>query len=195
MTTEIWAPGEAPPEALEWGPVRLDRWRPDDLDDQYAAVDVSREHLGGFMPWSHGYERAGAEWFLGDSARSWADRTAFNYRVSDPTVGPDRVLGSAGLMSRRGPGTLEIGYWVRSDAVRRGLARRASAALTQAGFALPGVEEITICHDPLNEASGGIPAQLGYTRLPDLVPGPPGREDERHVCWSLRKEAWSPVRG
>lgn len=67
--------------------------------------------------------------------------------------------------------------------------------LTEAGFALPGVETITICHDPRNEASAGIPAQLGYTRLPDLVPGPPGREDERHVCWSLREADWVPVRG
>ncbi|HUR73796.1 MAG TPA: GNAT family N-acetyltransferase, partial [Sporichthya sp.] len=139
MTTETWTPGAAPPETLEWGPVRLDRWHPDDLDDQYAAVDGSRDHLAPFMPWSHGYERTSSDWYLADCLRSWASRSAFNYRVSAPTLAAGPVLGSASLMARNGPGSLEIGYWVRADAVRRGIARRASAALTEAGLGLPGV--------------------------------------------------------
>lgn len=195
MTTETWVPGDAPPEALAWGPVRLDRWQAEDVPDQYAAVDASREHLAPFMPWSHGYELAGSEWFIGDSARCWEIRSAFNYRVWAPALLPGRVLGSAGLMARAGPGTLEIGYWVHVDAVRRGIARRAAAALTDAGLALPGVERIEIHHDPRNEPSAGIPARLGFHRLPGLVPGPPGREDELMVAWVVGRQDWVPVRG
>lgn len=186
VTTETWTPAQAPPETLERGPVRLRRWGPEDLDDLYAAVTTSREHLATFMPWSHDYERAAGAWFLEESARTWADRTAFNYRICADAL-PGRVLGSAGLMARRGPGILEIGYWVRADAVRRGLAGAAAAALTDAGLALPEVAAIEICHDPRNTPSGRIPARLGYTRRSELVPGPPGREDERHVCWVLRR--------
>jgi RimJ/RimL family protein N-acetyltransferase len=195
MTTETWTPGAAAAEMLEWGPVRLDRWRPEDVDDQYAAVNASREHLAPFMSWSHGYERAGSEWYLADCVRSWDDRTAFNYRISAPGIVPGRVLGSAGLMARNGAGSLEIGYWVRADAVRRGIARRAAAALIEAGLGLPGVERIEIHHDPRNEASAGIPAALGFTRLPDRVPGPPGHEDDLMVCWVVRREDWVPMRG
>jgi RimJ/RimL family protein N-acetyltransferase len=195
MTTQTWTPIGTPPEALDRGPVRLDRWRAEDVYDLFAAVDSSREHLAPFMPWSHAYERGGAETYLAVSHRNWADRTAFNYRVSAAEVSPDRVLGSVGLMARRGPGVLEIGYWIRASAVRRGLAWRASAALTDAALALPGVTEIWICHVPVNEASAAIPARLGFTRQVASVPGPPGYEHERDVCWTLSKEAWASVRG
>ena len=194
MTTSIWTPSAAPPETLECGPVRLDRWRGEDLDDAYDAVDRSREHLWRWMPWSRDYDRAGAEAYLDLSARQWAERTAFNYRISAAEVGPDRVLGSAGLMARRGPGILEIGYWVRADAVGRGLARRAAQALTDAAFALAGDVVVWICHEPGNSASAAIPARLSFTRQADPVPAPPDFTDGADVCWTLSRDAWVPVK-
>ncbi|GAA0637938.1 GNAT family N-acetyltransferase [Sporichthya brevicatena] len=195
MTTPTWAPPAAPPEALVAGELRLDRWRPGDRDDLYAAVDTSRAHLEPFLPWVAGYEPASTEWFLNQAHEGWEMRREFNYRVSGPAVAPGRVLAGVGLMARQGPGELEIGYWVHAAAVGRGIARAAAAALTDAAFALPGVECVRIHHDPRNVASGRIPARLGYRRLPDLVPGPPGREDERHVAWVVWKDEWAPVRG
>lgn len=193
MSTEAWTPDGTPPESLEWGSLRLDRWRTDDRDDLYAAVQASRPELETFMVWARNYELSGAEWFLNDAVQAWENRTAFNYRASLP--GDARVLAGVGLMARQGPGVLEIGYWVHGDARRRGVAWRASAALTSAGLALPGVDRIEIHHDPRNTASAGIPAKLGYTRLPDLVAGPPGREDEAMVAWVVRQDEWVPVRG
>jgi RimJ/RimL family protein N-acetyltransferase len=175
--------------------LRLDRWRPEDRDDLFGAVDASRPELETFMPWASGYSPASAEWFLGEAVASWEARTAFNYRASGDTLGPGRVLAGVGLMARNGPGVLEIGYWVHRGARRQGVALRASAALTEAALSLPGVEQIEIHHDPSNGASAGIPAKLGYTRLPELVPGPPGREEELMVCWVVRQEDWVPVRG
>ena len=57
---------------------------------------------------------------------------------------------------------LEIGYWVHPDYTARGIATAAAAALTEAAFALPGVDHVEIQHDELNLASGRIPAKLGY---------------------------------
>jgi RimJ/RimL family protein N-acetyltransferase len=190
-----WTPPAAPPDVLTWGPVRLDRWRRDDLEDAYTAVDSSREHLARFMPWSRGYERTSAAAYLEQAAQDWDDRTAFNYRISAPDLRPDRALGSASLMARRGPQVLEIGYWVRADAVGRGLARRAAAALTDAGFALADDVEIWICHEPENTASAAIPARLGFTRQAEPVPAPPDFTTGADVCWTLSKDAWVPVRG
>jgi RimJ/RimL family protein N-acetyltransferase len=175
--------------------VRLDRWRVKDVDDAYTAVDSSREHLARFMPWSRGYAWASAAAYLEQCDRDWADLTAFNYRVSAPELRPDRALGSASLMARRGPGVLEIGYWVRADAVGRGVARRAAAALTDAGFALAAGVEIWSCHEPENAASAAIPARLGFTRQVEPVPAPPDFTAGADVCWTLSKDAWVPVRG
>lgn len=184
----MWTPGTAPPPALRLGPLHLDRWQAADAPDLYAAVDASRAHLNTFMPWSRGYSLDQTAEFLRASAQSWAGGTTFEYRLSGTALSPAPVLGCAGLMTRRGQGVLEIGYWVRADAVRRGIALRAVGALTEAGLRLPGVARIEIHHDPRNEASGAIPARLGFVRVPGLVPGPPGREDELMVCWTLAGE-------
>lgn len=193
MTTPIWTPSAAPPESLVRGGVRLDRWQPEDADDAYDAVDRSREHLRHWMPWSRDYDRAAAEAYVDLSARLWRERAAFNYRVSSPEFGRDRVLGSASLMARRGPGVLEIGYWVRADAVGRGLARRAAAALVETAFALPDEVRVWICHEPENTVSAAIPARLGFTRQEEPVPAPPDFTDGADVCWTLSKEEWVPV--
>jgi RimJ/RimL family protein N-acetyltransferase len=47
----------------------------------------------------------------------------------------------------------------------RGIATAAAAALTDAAFALPGVDHVEIHHDELNRASGRIPAKLGYRAI------------------------------
>ncbi len=66
-------------------------------------------------------------------------------------------------MGRIGDGGLEIGYWVHPAHTGRGVATAASAALTEAALALPGIDHVEIHHDQLNLASGRVPAKLGYT--------------------------------
>jgi RimJ/RimL family protein N-acetyltransferase len=75
----------------------------------------------------------------------------------------DALAGSIGLMTRCGPGGLEIGYWVRSAYTGRGLATAATEALVGQAFGLPGVDWVEIVHDELNVASGRIPRKLGFT--------------------------------
>lgn len=48
------------------------------------------------------------------------------------------------------------------DHGRRGVATAASAALAQAGLALPAIDRVEIHHDLLNLASGRVSAKLGY---------------------------------
>ena len=150
---------ERPAEILEHGPVTLRRYQPDDLDAVFQSVTESLDHLRPWMPWAEGYTRDSAAEFLAKSARGWADGTEYNYVM----VAGGVLAGGCGLMSRIGPGGLEIGYWVHRDWTRRGLATAASAALVQAAFGLPGVDRIEIIHDELNVASAGIPRKLGFT--------------------------------
>jgi RimJ/RimL family protein N-acetyltransferase len=72
------------------------------------------------------------------------------------------LLGGTGLHPRIGPGGLEIGYWVRVNAVRQGIATESSAALTRVGFEVCGADRIEIRIEPRNEASFGVPRKLGF---------------------------------
>ena len=126
-----------------------------------AAVIESHEHLRPWMPWADHYDQDRAAEYLRDCQAQWASGSAFSYAI---IVG-DHIVGSAGLHDRVGDGGLEIGYWVRSGWTGRGIATDATAALTAAALALPGVGRVEIYHDVANVASGRIPAKLGYARL------------------------------
>jgi RimJ/RimL family protein N-acetyltransferase len=136
----------------------LRRLREDDLDAVFEAVTESLDHLGPWLPWVAGYDRQSAVEFLARAARDWADGTEFVYAI----VAGGQIAGIAGLMTRIGPGGLEIGYWVRRGFTRRGLATAATAALVEEAFRLPGVARVEIVTDELNVASAGVPRKLGF---------------------------------
>jgi ribosomal-protein-serine acetyltransferase len=167
-----WVPGDRPPEVVRVGGTELHRWRTADAAALYAAVTSSLDHLRPWMPWAARYEATAAADYTTTCEVAWANREHFDYRIATADA-PAAVLGSASLMARLGPAALEIGYWVRADAVRQGLATRAAAALTVAGLALPGVTRVEIWHDVCNTASAAIPARLGFTRAGDCcrIPG------------------------
>ena len=129
------------------------------------------------MPWATpDYSRNDAADFLERCEEDWAAGTAFQYLIFAERT----PVGSAGLMARIEPGGLEIGYWVHPDFTARGIATAAAAALTEAAFALPGIDHVEIHHDQLNLASGRVPAKLGYRVIEmrrgrfELAPGDSG---------------------
>lgn len=173
---------ETPPEHLtqdraDFGRVELRRWRASDADLCFRLVTESLEHLRPWMPWAtDDYELADAQDYMERCEDSWADGTAFQYLI----IADGTPAGSAGLMARIGPGALEIGYWVHPASIGRGVATAASAALTAAALALPGIDHVEIHHDERNLASGRVPAKLGYTHVEtraervEMAPGDSG---------------------
>jgi RimJ/RimL family protein N-acetyltransferase len=181
---------------IEHAPVTLRRFRGEDVDALFGAVTESLEHLRPWMPWAADYSRASAEEYLAGSIKGWDEGTEYNYAIltGDTLTGDalaGRVLvGSIGLMTRCGPGGLEIGYWVHRAYTGRGLATAATAALVEEAFGLPGVDWVEIVHDELNVASGQIPRKLGFTeaeRRP-LDPPPPSGTGTG-VVWRLKRQA------
>jgi ribosomal-protein-serine acetyltransferase len=150
---------ESPPEHLTHGVVDLRRWRASDIDLCFRLVSESVDHLRPWMPWATpAYSRNDAADYLERCEEEWVAGTAFDYLVFAERT----PVGSAGLMARIAPGGLEIGYWVHPDFTARGIATAAAAALTEAAFALPGIDHVEIHHDELNLPSGRVPAKLGY---------------------------------
>jgi ribosomal-protein-serine acetyltransferase len=178
---------ERPDEVLTYGQVTLRRWRTADAEVVFQLVSESLEHLRPWMPWAAEYSQADAASFTRQCEEDWLSGAAFNYAI---TTGGEAV-GSCGLMSRTGSGGLEIGYWVHQGHTRRGLATAAAAAVTEAAFALPGVDQVEILHDEANVASGGVPRKLGFTEVgkrprasDQSAPG----ESGTHVVWRLTRD-------
>lgn len=165
---------DTPPEHLRNASVDLRRWRAADAELCFRLVRESLEHLQPWMSWAAGgYGPGDAADYVQRCEDDWAARTAFSYLI----LAGGMPAGSAGLMARIGDGGLEIGYWVHPGFTGRGIATSAAAALTDAAFALPGVDHVEIHHDLLNLASERVPAKLGFAHvgtvpsMVDLAPG------------------------
>lgn len=199
-----------PPATIIAGSLVLKRWDPAWADDAVKAVRDSLPELKPFMPWAtDGYDVEASREFIAQSAGKWADGTDFNYAVfivadpaaADPaaagstpagsthagSTGAGELIGSIGLMTRMGPGTMEIGYWIHSAHAGRGYATAAVEALTPVALALPGIERAVIRHDPANVASGRVAAKAGFTEVERRVrePEAPG-ETGTDVIWEHR---------
>ena len=153
------------PDVLPAGPLELRRWRQDHLDRILDAVAASFPELHRWMPWAETMPtaaeqlevlRAGEAAF--DADQEWA------YVVVEPEA--EELVGAAGLHPRSGPGTVEIGYWIRTDRTGRGYATDTAGALAAVAFAhLPGLEQVEIRMDQANVASAAVPPKLGFRLL------------------------------
>lgn len=99
--------------------------------------------------------------------------------------------GSCGLHRRIGPDGLEIGYWIHPAFLRRGLATRVAHVLTGAALVVPGITRVEIHHDKANQASAGIPRELGYDWLGEASDEPVAPADTGiEWRWAMDKETW-----
>jgi len=138
-------------------------WDPRDAPLAKEAIDSSLDHLRPWMPWARHEPQTLAEKVeLLREFRGQFDLGSNSvYAVFDRAE--ERVLGGTGLHPRIGPGALEIGYWIRADAVRQGLATESSAALTRVAFEVAAIGRVEIHCASDNHASAAIPRKLGYT--------------------------------
>ncbi len=161
------------PPRVETQRLALRPWLGEDLDAVRAALEESVDHLLPWIPWATA-EKPTAEQVRALLA-GWIEQresgSNFIYAIFDRAEG--RLLGGIGLYARVGPGSLEIGYWLRRSASGSGFATEAARALAAAAFALDGVRALEIHTSPENLASRRIPEKLGY-RLIETRFGPDG---------------------
>lgn len=145
------------------GELVLKRWEPEWADEAAAAVRDSLPELKPFLPWAvDGYDTAAARTFIDLSVENWAKGTEFNYAIFT-AVGD--LIGAIGLMTRVGPGALEIGYWIRTPWAGRGHMTAAVRVLTRVALTLPGIERVVIRHDAANPGSAAVAAKAGFVEI------------------------------
>lgn len=180
----------APPERLELpGGQLLVRIDPARTPRAVAAVNASLGHLRPWMAWAQEpatEDSVGA--FFAEAKEAWDARREFGYSIVDADDG--EVLGGCGLHGRLGPHGLEIGYWVHVDHIGRGLATEASRALTDAAFAIPGIERVRIRCEDGNAASARVPEKLGYALHGVTVPDDGPCSGRPTQTWVVERGTW-----
>jgi RimJ/RimL family protein N-acetyltransferase len=180
------------PDTLLAGPVRLDRWQEDQLDELMEAISLSYDELHRWMPWAAAMPSAEAELaVLAIGVEAFEEDCEWQYLVRENCSGA--LVGGAGLRRRPGLDSLEVGYWTRSDRTGRGYATAAACALTSAAFAhVCAVDTVEIHTDAANLASAAIPPKLGFA-LARTEPRPPETRGAtgNFLVWEARRCHWA----
>jgi RimJ/RimL family protein N-acetyltransferase len=185
-----------PPERIDLDADTYLRWLTvSDAEAVARAVDESLDHLKPWMPWADAQSTDVT--FQRNRLRQQSqqrERTE-EWQYGLFAVADEQLLGSFGLMTRRGPGTLEIGYWLHPDVGRRGYATNAARALTATGRRVRSIKQMIIVCDEANTRSAAIPQRIGYTlqRVESRTPEAPG-ETGRMQIWVFEGSAPTATR-
>jgi RimJ/RimL family protein N-acetyltransferase len=151
-------------------------YEPRDAPLLKEAIDSSLDHLRPWMPWAYKEPQTLEEKLdLIKHFRANFD-SGDNFTCGIFNADETEVLGGTGLHPRIGPGGLEIGYWIRASATRKGFVTESSTALTRVGFEICDADRIEIRIEPGNEASAGVPRKLGFLEEATLRRRLPARE-------------------
>jgi RimJ/RimL family protein N-acetyltransferase len=194
MTAE--ATRVVPPTQLKLGDDLLLRLlRISDARAVARSVRESLEHLRPWMPWAD--PESTRESFQRQRLRGARHKAAIGdeWQYGLFPVDESAVIGTFGLMARKWPATIEIGYWVHVDWIGRGYATRAGRALTNAALTLDGITTVYIRCDEANIRSAAVPRRLGFTlvRTETREPQAPA-ESGQLMTWERTHRLASPGR-
>lgn len=99
--------------------------------------------------------------WIEDWLEDWTEERTAQWAVVDPDT--DRLLGRVALREiRLGEGTAEVAYWTASEARGRGVAVRATTALTRWALDDIGFHRLELLHAVRNEASCRVATKTGF---------------------------------
>lgn len=141
--------------------IRIRPYRADDVEPLFEAVRSSVAHLSAWLPWcSEAYSLEDAKVWVQGAAKAWQEGSDYRFVIVDGLGG--RLLGGVGLnqiTEQHKVGCL--GYWVRSDAVGQGIAKRATQLGLNYGFTQLGLMRIELHVLVDNLASNRVAMSLG----------------------------------
>ncbi len=175
-----------PPYRIVTPRLELRCWAPGDAPALNALIARNLEHLRPYMPWAH-FEPVSLDEKVA-MLRKFRARFDLDEDYVYGVFLDGQPIGGSGLHKRQGPGSLEIGYWIAGDQVRKGFATELAAALTRVAFDLHKVDRVEIRVEPGNVASSRVPLRLGYQLeavLRRRLEGRPGQDPRDCEIYTL----------
>jgi RimJ/RimL family protein N-acetyltransferase len=182
--------GERLPWSLGWprltdGLLLVRPFEPDDAAAVQAACDdPDVAHWIYALPAP--YSLADAEEFVAGARRRLAANERARLAVTDAQSG--ELLGSVSLDLFASREAAEIGYWVKKEARRAGVAFGAARLVIDWAFSEVGVERLEILTYPGNTVSQALAAKLGFAReclLRGFLAPEPGKSRDGRVVPSV----------
>lgn len=129
------------------------------------AIRISLADLNEWLPWARtNYQSGDAGAFIRDSLQAWKEDRAWDYTIRDANE-PDRHLGNISMWTVSKLGKIaELGYWVRSDEVSKGVCTEAANAVLAEAFGSEGFHKVIMRIAVGNHASTRVAEKLGFTR-------------------------------
>jgi caffeoyl-CoA O-methyltransferase len=162
-----WRPPDPWPLPLVTERLRMRFFEPQDAAGLQAAVDASRDRLLPWLSWARDGHRtveaslAVIEHFA--RQRGFVEADEFALGVFDRAT--SEVVGATGFHRvQRGIADAEVGYWVRADRQRQGIATEATAALVSSGFRDWGFRRVRLVCMGDNVASRRVAERVGFRR-------------------------------
>jgi ribosomal-protein-serine acetyltransferase len=133
-----------------------------DARDLWAAVDASRAHLEPWLPWVPFNIDAEASFRYAEaSAQDWDNARACRLAIRD-RIGR-RLIGVVGLEAfAHLHQSVELGYWLRTDACRKGFMTEAARATLDWALRTLQAHRIRVAAATDNHASLGVIRRLGF---------------------------------
>lgn len=152
------------PEELSDGTITIRRIGIADTDNLFDAASSSQTHLSPWVPWCPPeYTREDSRSWLALQEEGWNNGTEYAFGIVDAANG--RYLGGVGFNRIGRINRLaNLGYWVRSDSIRRGIATRATLLAARFGFEQLELNRIEIIASIENHASLRVAERVGAMR-------------------------------
>ena len=163
-----------------------------DAGPLHEAIVASLPDLEPWLPWAAaGYSKNVATQFVRDSVAAWNEGRAYDFAIRGHDE-PGYHLGNVSVWFTSRPNLVgEIGYWVRSDVVGRGIATEAVARALAISFDELGMHRVALRIAVGNVRSERVAAKLGFHHeglLRDEVLV--GRRWMDHTVWGLLEQEW-----
>lgn len=142
------------------------------------------------MDWVQGdYAESDALVFLQLSEDWWESDKEYNWSIRSPD---GAIVGMCGLMRRQGEGSLEVGYWLRTDATGQGIATAVTKSLVEVALMEPSVQSVFLLHAENNPGSGRVAEKVGFTKIGQQIRPAVDRDRLTHV-WAIGDLEFRPA--
>ena len=139
--------------------IHIRPFKTSDATELQSAVLESVGHLSPWLDWATPrYSLGDARRWVNESRTLWANQSAYRWIITNEKS--RRILGSVEI-SQSSAGAGLMGYWLRRQALGKGICTQAARAALDYVFQRGLFEQVDLYIDPLNAASLAVAQKLG----------------------------------